>query len=714
MPDDDSLEGIEGCKMFTLKSRTTRIILLVLIAGFLQHPLQAQGFSETGDFILADLQTGSTGFTNSNVVDLVTFPIPDGYDVFQFTGRDGDIVALDPQSWTDDVPATLSFTATGSADEILLYAWFTNTTDQVSLLRAEGKIVYTTIEPNPAAIPSLTRETDGFTVRIEGWQIDGGSTGGSALGREMKVHALEARFLGGDFPNLTPDAAYLTLTNQPAVYSLGLRVMNEAGNIAEAAIPCTVMITAMETPPAGDRFVAVGNLHARHPYDSWDKAAASVQQAVDAVGDGERILIAPGRYTAEAGDQVIDMDTFNKSVEFIGLGGSSAVRIDGEGLRRTMLIKHTKAGVFDTHIEGLAFVNGVTASMGGGVYIVYVINQAAAGTVTLTDCEITDNCVTAANGSYAGGGGLYWDARSTGQTALVLRRCTIARNAVFKHPDYARGYGGGAYFRDGDVLVEDCRILSNQAAYDGGGLYFQQVTNAIVRSCEISGNNGRGAAKSGRSGAFNASGAGCKLLVENSTICKNHAQDRGGVSSMNPGASVTIRNSLMLGNVGERSGAFNIEQSTVCSLVLENCTIVGNQAWPQTGSGGLRLLGSSSFITNCIIYSNYNYDGAVVNFNGSPSSLAHTCTTGTAFPPGAGNIDTPPDFTDPGQGYGESFVPGDYRLAPGSPCINAGVNAAWMESTTDLYENRRIDRFSGIVDMGAHEYQPVGSILLVH
>jgi hypothetical protein len=54
---------------------------------------------------------------------------------------------------------------------------------------------------------------------------------------------------------------------------------------------------------------------------------------------------------------------------------------------------------------------------------------------------------------------------------------------------------------------------------------------------------------------------------------------------------------------------------------------------------------------------------------------------------------------------------GNYRLSQNSPCINAGLNQAWMDNASDLDgAHRRIDSFSHIVDMGCYEYLPSGSM----
>ncbi|NCC69659.1 MAG: PKD domain-containing protein, partial [Clostridia bacterium] len=45
---------------------------------------------------------------------------------------------------------------------------------------------------------------------------------------------------------------------------------------------------------------------------------------------------------------------------------------------------------------------------------------------------------------------------------------------------------------------------------------------------------------------------------------------------------------------------------------------------------------------------------------------------------------------------------GDFRLLPGSPCIDTGTNQAWMATATDLDGNDRI--LNTTVDIGAYEY----------
>jgi hypothetical protein len=84
------------------------------------------------------------------------------------------------------------------------------------------------------------------------------------------------------------------------------------------------------------------------------------------------------------------------------------------------------------------------------------------------------------------------------------------------------------------------------------------------------------------------------------------------------------------------------------------------------------------------------YNFAPTNQDFRAGTLNYCCTT--PLPGGTGNITNAPVF----------LATNDLRLAPGSPCIDAGSNA-YATGATDLDGNPRI--VGGTVDMGAYEFQ---------
>jgi hypothetical protein len=106
-------------------------------------------------------------------------------------------------------------------------------------------------------------------------------------------------------------------------------------------------------------------------------------------------------------------------------------------------------------------------------------------------------------------------------------------------------------------------------------------------------------------------------------------------------------------------------------------------------------------VSNSIVYGNSG--SQIANLNGATTTASY-CDIESGSP-GPGNIDADPLFAD-----------ADYRLGPGSPCIDAGDNAAVPPGQdTDHDGNPRfvddlckVDTGFGdppIVDMGAYELQ---------
>ncbi len=194
-------------------------------------------------FTMADKETGSTEFTNSNEVELVDFPIPEDYDLFQIT-ESGDSEFLGAWTSTSAVPGVIDFTQPSADSNITLYAWFTNSTDEVTLLRASGNIFYTQVPPVPDVRATLTIERlPGENVVIYPAHLDIASTGGTTDDREMDLHDRWVVWVSGPggTSDLTPDDPYVTVDAE-GEYELRLWLQNEAGNTNLSAI-CDVTIT---------------------------------------------------------------------------------------------------------------------------------------------------------------------------------------------------------------------------------------------------------------------------------------------------------------------------------------------------------------------------------------------------------------------------------------------------------------------------------------
>jgi hypothetical protein len=164
-------------------------------------------------------------------------------------------------------------------------------------------------------------------------------------------------------------------------------------------------------------------------------------------------------------------------------------------------------------------------------------------------------------------------------------------------------------------------------------------------------------------------------------------------------SDVELVNCLFFDNRGYSSGAVDLVGG---SPQVVNCTFKGNQA--QSGGGGVSIGGEGdTTIAGSVFWENlpnqiHIYQGSV--------SVTYSLVQGGCL--GEGNIDADPEFVNPDVD--------DYRLMPGSPCIDAGSNPALPEGVlTDVNGNPRFvddprtaDTGLGIppiVDMGACEYQ---------
>jgi len=129
---------------------------------------------------------------------------------------------------------------------------------------------------------------------------------------------------------------------------------------------------------------------------------------------------------------------------------------------------------------------------------------------------------------------------------------------------------------------------------------------------------------------------------------------------------------------------------------IYNCTVVSNTATVSGGgvsTGKIEAVANVASIYNSIIY--FNTAGSGSNWNGM-NGATNSCTAPMAS--GVGNITGDPMFVNIGAG--------NYRLAANSPCLDTGINYAWMLDALDVRSKDMDGRMRvryGKVDMGAYE-----------
>jgi len=230
-----------------------------------------------------------------------------------------------------------------------------------------------------------------------------------------------------------------------------------------------------------------------------------------------------------------------------------------------------------------------------------------------------------------------------------------------------RGFNLGNYV----CMISGLTISNGYASNKGGGVYCSGLT-PIITNCYIVSNY------SSDGGGGTAGGTLYNCVVKNN-YDDSPWMGTGGGGGVHEGR---LYNCLLTGNYSWDDGGGAIYS------VLNNCTISDNQVLHD--SGGV----ADSTLFNCIVWGNsrWNIPGSYwVDSNCGACSLNYTCSPDASLD--NGNITNNPQFVD--------AVNGDFRLASGSPCIDAGDNAC-VSSTIDLAGIPRV--INGCVDMGAYEY----------
>lgn len=452
------------------------------------------------------------------------------------------------------------------------------------------------------------------------------------------------------------------------------------------------------TASAADRYVWKDAPFSGPPYGSWDTAATSVHDAVQAAADGETVWVTNGTYDV-TGQVVIvravavrstegrDATTLRRATtnEFrlLVLSNSSAV-IDGFTLTNGYgradspgrdsfggAIRLFGGTVQNCRVVGSTCRGGAVGEAPNGVSAFGGAIHMSSGRVE--NCEIRNNTSSGSGGSssaYGGGiecsGGAIADCRIEGNAALgtgngagygggmriagpaVLSGSQIVGNRVSAANNVAASYGAGIYMV-GNGLVSNCVIALNRCIFWqslGGGVY---MTTGTVTHCTLVSNRCESShtyltsQESGGAGAYLLGGT-----LRNCVIARNRATHTGQIRDRaTRGAGVLM----------EGSG------------LVENCTISRNVVDASGRGDGLYM--TAGQVWNCIVHGNFN--DAVTNYTANHENvfqaggvLGYSCAPLSTIPNGVSNLVSDPGFAAPSAN--------DFSLLPGSSCIDSATN----------------------------------------
>ncbi|MCX6344426.1 MAG: hypothetical protein NT018_05050 [Armatimonadetes bacterium] len=412
------------------------------------------------------------------------------------------------------------------------------------------------------------------------------------------------------------------------------------------------------------------------------------------------------RASPDANETILDGNQLG-SVVTVPSGSGSGARVDGFTIRNGRATSDTGyggGGIYSVDASPIIVNNLITsnaAGCGGGVCCY-------SGAPVISNNTISGNYASNYGGYYmsSNGGAIYCQV----STATISNNVIKNNTASFMSGGYgieSSAFGGGIAASGGSVIVSGNLIESNNVYADGGsmsvsayggGAYVSggspQLLNNIVKGNQASSSymdSGGGAG-----GAFSSGGGiecdNCSPTISGNLVVNNWAS--ASASSMNPdpwfpqpsgsavgggvglmchGNSATITNNTISTNTVSGSSASN--GGGIFCILGANSHVANNIIAFSTAGGGIYSGGTAPALRNNDVYQNnwYNYSGVSA---------------------GAGDISADPLFVNTGGG--------DFHLAFGSPCINAGWNLAPDIPALDMDGQPRI--MGGIVDIGADEY----------
>ena len=249
-------------------------------------------------------------------------------------------------------------------------------------------------------------------------------------------------------------------------------------------------------------------------------------------------------------------------------------------------------------------ISGNVSGRGGGIYNLFY------SCPTITDCTISNNaavdgggmssqdsssstvtgCTVSGNTATIRGGGIHCEESSN----LTISNSTISGNTASS--EYTGGYGGGGiYFDESTVAVNNCMIMDNTAILSGGGIYGSRGS-ATITNCIFSGNSAQkspGTPLSLGGGLYN-----CEGPITNCTFVGNSAADEGGAMHNCTGP---ITNCIIWGNTARTSpqlyGALVVIYSCIQDWTMGGRTnINSNPSFVDAAAGDYHLYWDSPCI----------------------------------------------------------------------------------------------------------------------
>ena len=338
-------------------------------------------------------------------------------------------------------------------------------------------------------------------------------------------------------------------------------------------------------------YVDIANTTSVNPYtNGWSSAATNIQDAINAAGSNDTVLVNSGVYsngaTVTPGYSCLNRVVITNDISIQSVNGPEVTFIMGSpdpvtGGNGTNAVR----GVYmsDGVLSGFTVTNGHTQTTGNGYF-----NRSGGGVQMYTSRGLVTNCVLAGNSASERGGG---------SIDGNLSNCMLIGNSAY--------YGGGSH---GGTL-NYCTLSDNVATYGGGS------DRSTLINCMLSGNS-----------AVQSGGGSLIGTLNNCTVSSNSANYGGGCYNG------TLTNCIVYFNTASVSGHNWFTPSTTnmtycCTIPDPGGTgnITNNPQFVNAPAGNYRLLPSSPCIN---VGTNLPWMTGAADLDGNPRIADSTVDMG--------------------------------------------------------------------------------------
>jgi len=506
-----------------------------------------------------------------------------------------------------------------------------------------------------------TNGNDAWNGLCETW--DGGT-----CGPKLTIQAGIDAALTGDNVRVADGTYTGQLNHTLRFYGKGIQLVSATGAVnciidAESSAPC-FMLTAGEPSTARvDGFtIRRGRTQLSGAIRCWNSSPV----IANCIIEDSYAINGGGGVHCDGGSPRIE----NCLIRNNAGGGGGGIQCGGENVT----------------IIGCTIVGNWAGNFGGAV-------AAGAGSCQITNCTIAGNT---GYGIYiSGGASTITGSTVTDNTRAGLRiqnwsdttvtGCEFARNAAgisalattlrvadcYIHDHEATSGGLALGTSGGDVLVERCIFQHNRTSAGTpptGATVYCYAGSPIFKQCLW-------VANEAADGAL-ACWPGTQPRLDRCLFIANTASELGGALTLYD-SELTAIHCVFAHNAALDASAIWCHGAG--RLTLHGCTLWGGTADP--GDHALLIeTGSAARFANCIIWPENP-----VSIGGDLTNVEVRYSDVRGGFAGVGNIDADPLLADPAGQDGDplAWADNDYRLAAGSPCIDAGDNLDPPRDTLD-------------------------------